>query len=92
MAAPRVCFVCPLFVVCFAPVGGVCGGSVVLLLCVLDGVSWRVLDGVCLCLCCVFVARLFLCDRGLVFFWLRGPVIFVACMLVVTVFCWCRFW
>lgn len=51
--SPRV-FCAPLFW-CFAPVGGVPGGLVVLLLRVLDGVSWRVLNGECLCLWCVFV-------------------------------------
>lgn len=66
---PPVCVLCPFFffVVCCVPVGGVPGGSVMLLLRVLDGVPWRVLNGECLCLWRVFVARLFLCDRGLVF-------------------------
>lgn len=63
---PRVCFFCVSFSSVVVPVGGVPGGSVVLLLCVLDGVSWRVLNGECAAWC-VFVARLFLCDRGLVF-------------------------
>lgn len=60
---PRVCFVPPVFfVVCCVPVGGVPGGSVMLLLCVLGGVSWRVLDGECVW--CVFVARLFFVRQG----------------------------
>lgn len=56
---PPVCVLCPLFFCCFASAGGVCGGLVMLLLCVLGGVSWRVLNGECLCLWRVFVARLF---------------------------------
>lgn len=48
VATAPVCVLCPLFVVvCCVPVGGVPDGSVMLLLRVLDGVSWRGLNGEC---------------------------------------------